>query len=136
MSEQFIIAGRGGNAFALPIRDVLRVTMSPRICEAPLMPTGFIGVIDYDGEAVPVWDPFPDSADAMWGATVIVAQSADGRLGVLSDAPPVVASADTGAGGDRPKGPMWESVVKVGKDWVPVLDPKRFGSQHAGVQEG
>lgn len=49
-------------------------------------------MIEFAEQAVPVWDPFPDAGDFLWGATVIVAQSADGGLlGFLSDAPPKVA---------------------------------------------
>ena len=89
--HQWIVAARGGNGFALPLSGVVRVTPSPRICEAPLLPAGYVGVIEFEGEAVPVWDPFPDAGDFLWGATVIIAQSRDGRVGVLSDAPPRVA---------------------------------------------
>ncbi len=119
---QFMIADRGGNAFALPLLSVVRVAMSPRICEAPLMPAGYVGVIDFEGEAIPVWDPFPESADAMWGATVIVADGAAGRVGFLSDAPPRVASGKQEEG-ERPRGSMWRDVVRVGEAPVPVLDP-------------
>jgi len=127
--SQFIVADRGGNAFALALPQVLRVTMSPQICEAPLMPPGYLGVIDFEGNALPVWDPFPESGDAMWGATVIVAEGPGGKVGILSDAPPRVASGDDAPAAliaSRPAGPMWESVVKVGEEAVPVLDPSRF----------
>lgn len=136
VNGQFMIGDRGGNVFALPLLRVVRVAMSPRICEAPLMPTGYVGVIDFEGEAVPVWDPFPESADAMWGATVIVADGAAGRIGFLSDAPPRVASGNAGEGehpqgarGSPPgsanarTGSMWREVVQVGEAPVPVLDP-------------
>lgn len=87
------MADRGGRAFALPLITVVRVTPSPRICEAPLLPDGYVGVIEFAEQAVPVWDPFPDAGDFLWGATVIVAQSANGGLlGFLSDAPPKVAT--------------------------------------------
>lgn len=121
-AEQFMIADRGGNAFALPLLRVVRVASSPRICEAPLMPPGYVGVIDFEGEAIPVWDPFPESADAMWGATVIVADGSAGRIGFLSDAPPRVSVGRKGEG-QAPNGSMWRDVVRVGEAPVPVLDP-------------
>lgn len=92
--DQWIVADRGGRRFALPLPVVVRVTPSPRICEAPLLPPGYVGVIEFDGHAVPVWDPYPDTGDFMWGATVIIAQVGDSSsqlLGLLSDAPPKIA---------------------------------------------
>ena len=96
VSDQWIVADRGGHGFALPLIRVIRVTPSPRICEAPLLPSGYVGVIEFSGRAVPVWDPFPEAGDFMWGATVIIAQTGDdgGLLGLLTDAPPKV---ETGA---------------------------------------
>jgi hypothetical protein len=90
--DQWIVADRGGRGFALPLPVVVRVTPSPRICEAPLLPPGYVGVIEFEGRAVPVWDPFPDTGDFMWGATVIIAQVGDSELlGLLTDAPPKIA---------------------------------------------
>ena len=127
---QWIVGDRGGQAFALPLARVLRVTSSPRIFEVPLAPTGFIGVIDFDGAAVPVWDPFPEAADAMWGATVIVADCAGGRVGFLSDVPPQVQTGPASAESPKqmPEGPMWNGGVRLGPADVPVLDPVRFGN--------
>lgn len=91
-TDQWIVADRGGRGFALPLPVVVRVTPSPRICEAPLLPPGYVGVIEFDGKAVPVWDPYPDTGDFMWGATVIIAQVGDSELlGLLTDAPPKIA---------------------------------------------
>lgn len=92
--DQWIVADRGGRGFALPLPVVVRVTPSPRICEAPLLPPGYVGVIEFEGLAVPVWDPYPETGDFMWGATVIIAQVGDSSsqlLGLLSDAPPKIA---------------------------------------------
>ncbi len=128
--KQWIVGDRGGQAFALPLAKVLRVTSSPRICEVPLAPPGYVGVIDFEGAAVPVWDPFPAAADAMWGATVIVADCAGGRVGFLSDAPPLVQSGPLSDGAlvAAPEGPMWNGGAKLGSADVPVLDPVRFGN--------
>lgn len=128
-TAQWIIADRGGQAFALPLARVLRVTTAPRILEVPLVPKGYVGVMDFEGNAVPVWDPFPEAADAMWGATVIVADTAGGRVGFLSDAPPRVqpaALADVPPAG-IPVGKMWVGGIKLGGADVPVLDPVCFG---------
>lgn len=124
---QYMVGDRGGRTFALPLVEVVRVSMSPRIVESPMMPVGYVGVIDFEGDAVPVWDPFPESGDAMWGATVIVADTPKGRVGFLSDAPPRVA----GASGDAAEpaeveGPMWNAAVTIGGSSVPVLSPSRF----------
>jgi hypothetical protein len=92
--DQWIVADRGGRGFALPLPVVVRVTPSPRICEAPLLPPGYVGVIEFEGHAVPVWDPYPETGDFMWGATVIIAQVGDSSsqlLGLLTDAPPKIA---------------------------------------------
>jgi chemotaxis signal transduction protein len=127
---QWIVGDRGGQAFALPLAKVLRVASSPRICEVPLAPTGYVGVIDFDGAAVPVWDPFPESADAMWGATVIVADCAGGRVGFLCDVPPQVRSGMPSShdAAGLPVGSMWNGGVRLGPTDVPVLDPVRFGN--------
>lgn len=124
---QYMVGDRGGRTFALPLVEVVRVSMSPRIVESPMMPVGYVGVIDFEGDAVPVWDPFPESGDAMWGATVIVADTPKGRVGFLSDAPPRVA----GSSGDAAEpagveGPMWNTAVTIGGNTVPVLSPSRF----------
>lgn len=128
--ERWIVGDRGGQAFALPLAKVLRVTSFPRICEVPLVPAGYVGVIDFEDAAVPVWDPFPESADAMWGATVIVADCAGGRVGFLCDVPPQVQSGQVSLDEVRgaPKGPMWNGGVRLGQSDVPVLDPVRFGN--------
>lgn len=90
--DQWIVADRGGRGFALPLPVVVRVTPSPRICEAPLLPPGYVGVIEFEGKAVPVWDPYPETGDFMWGATVIIAQVGESDLlGLLTDAPPKIA---------------------------------------------
>lgn len=128
-TAQWIVADRGGMAFALPLAKVLRVTTAPRILEVPLVSAGWVGVMDFDGDAVPVWDPFPEAADAMWGATVIVADTKGGRVGFLSDAPPRVepaALSDARPDGS-PEGPMWIGGIKLGSADVPVLDPVQFG---------
>lgn len=95
-----------------------------------MMPVGYVGVIDFEGDAVPVWDPFPESGDAMWGATVIVADTPKGRVGFLSDAPPrVVGSSSESVEVAKPagvEGPMWNAAVMIGGDTVPVLSPSRF----------
>lgn len=95
-----------------------------------MMPVGYVGVIDFEGDAVPVWDPFPESGDAMWGATVIVADTPKGRVGFLSDAPPRVAGSSSGPTGPADfaglEGPMWNAAVTIGGDSVPVLSPSRF----------
>lgn len=126
---KFMVADRGGSPFALPLREVVRVATSPRILEAPLIPSGYVGVIDFEEEAVPVWDPFPEAADPMWGATVIVADSPNGRVGFLSDAPPRVTS-ESAVPFDTehvaPPGTMWDGLLRMGDTGVPVLVPSRF----------
>jgi|SRR5882724_6324640 len=124
---QWLVGDRGGQAFALPLTRVVRVTSSPRICEVPLVPAGYVGVIEFEGMAIPVWDPFPESADAMWGATVIVADSPAGRVGFLSDVPPRVQSAASAVEAAHPTGVMWTGGIRLGADDVPVLDPANFG---------
>lgn len=147
-----MVADRGGYGFALPLTEVVRVVMSPRIVEAPLMPAGYVGVIEFDGVAVPVWDPFSEAADAMWGATVVVAQCPAGNVGFLSDGPPRVAAgaavpAEGPAQGPSsdpadaenadvsvPTGPMWSGLVSTGDTKVPLLVPSRFETDQRDVR--
>lgn len=140
---RFMVADRGGYGFALPLAEVVRVVMSPRIMEAPLMPAGYVGVIEFEGIAVPVWDPYSEAADAMWGATVVVAQCPAGNVGFLSDGPPRVAAGEAGSLGDAgdaagsteiPTGPMWNGLVRTGDTKVPLLVPSRFETDRRDVR--
>lgn len=130
-ADQWIVADRGGRGFALPLPVVVRVTPSPRICEAPLLPAGYVGVIEFEGQAVPVWDPYPETGDFMWGATVIIAQVGDSELlGLLSDAPPriqtggVLVTDEELAAAAKPAAPTPEPEEEV--DWSvgPVVKAK------------